>query len=145
MLKAALWPIVALVALFFFADPIKEQFLAGNIAKFKVGIIEINMRDSDIKPLTDRNVAVSLVGLQEDGVVILLFTGPNGYIQCYEPLNENDVAPFKDLEARGLVALDETINGNEHCLDVELTENGEKARIFITDLISAQLKTAKAT
>lgn len=147
MLKAALWPLVALVALFMFGEPIKDQFLAGNISRVKVGILELNMKQSELPSVSDINVASGLVDLPESGVVILLFTDQNGFTQCsgnqdLESFDEETSLPLMDLESRGLVTLKEYNGEDGKCFDIELTDNGKTARRFVTDLIAAQLKSA---
>jgi len=149
MLKVVVWPFVALVALFLFYQPIKEQFLAGNITRVKVGILELNMKETDLPSVSDQSVATALLDLPETGVVTLLFAGKSGYNQCagdqdLQQFDEEFTAPFEDLERRGLVTLKETNDADGKCLFVEPTDRGLTARRFISDLIAAQLKTAKA-
>jgi hypothetical protein len=149
--KILAWPLIALVAIFIFAGPIKEQLQSGNISTIKLGAIELNMRDQDsnLPQLTSREVAKGLVGLSEGQVVALLDTKPESpYQQCMgdQPPTDFDreyVNPFKDLAKRGLANVTQTGEKAEKCLELSLTEQGKAARKFITDLIAAQLKTAK--
>jgi hypothetical protein len=151
--KVLAWPLIALIGIVYFAGPIKDQLIAGKIESLKIGSLELNLRESDIAEVPDRSLALALAGLSEAAIVSLLFAEPNvAYTQCQGhtdrgEFDEETIRPFKDLEVRGLGTAKQERSGtgadNDLCLTLDLTDQGARARTFVLDLISAQLKTAK--
>lgn len=155
LVKALAWPFIALIALVLFTGPIKSLIQAGNLESVKIGSLELNLRAGDLPQVADRELANALTGLTSEGLVPLLSTEPDRPQEVCQmgsdqnEFNERTRRPFSVLHDRGLMNIeeqryeDEQGNVSDVCLTPLLTDLGIRARSFIIDLMSAQLKTAK--
>jgi hypothetical protein len=157
LIKATGWPLVSLLALLLFAQPLRRlvDTLSGEqFETIKLGGLELNIRASDLPRLSGA-VGTALAGLPERQMVILLQVSPTssqGYCRgignADSSFDTNTSAPIRDLEKRGLVSVKEQKGYSETCGDelmLRLTDLGVNARGFVVQLVAAQLKSAEPT
>jgi hypothetical protein len=150
LVKALAWPFIALIGIALFTGPIKSLINAGNLESVKIGSLELNLRASDLPQVPDRELATALMGLPEAGLVQLIATEPGRPAEhCQMGTDQDEFddktrRPFNDLSARGLLDVEEVeYESGGACLTPLLTDLGVRARTFVIDLMSAQMRTAK--
>ena len=149
LVKALAWPSIALIGIVLFTGPIKSLIRTGNLESVKIGSLELNLRASDLPQVTDRELSKALMGLPEAGIIQLLATEPGRPAEvCQMGTDQNEFdektrRPFYDLSARRLLDVEEAEYGDGSVrLTPLLTDLGIRARTFIIDLMTAQLRTA---
>jgi hypothetical protein len=158
LIRSLAWPLVAVLAIYLFYSPIEATLTtlserSSDIENIKLGSLELKIRTSEL-PKSSAAVAKSIAGLAEKEIVMLLEIMPAGYGYCRNnpsdsSFDENYRAPLSDLKARKLIEIEEQPGKNEPNCDLELyatlTKQGESARSFIVDLVTAQLKNANSS
>ncbi|NIV18645.1 MAG: hypothetical protein GWN47_09645 [Woeseiaceae bacterium] len=149
LVRALAWPTIALIGIVLFTGPVKGLIRAGNLESVKIGSLELNLRAGDLPQVTDRELARALTGLPEAAIIQLLATEPGRPVQVCQmgtdqgEFNEKTRRPLNDLSARKLLEIEEVqFEGGDVCLTPLLTDLGIRARTFIIDLMTAQLRTA---
>ena len=97
LIKAALWPLIALISIILFYSPIHSVLnnissRASDIGNIKLGSLELSMKVIDL-PTPDSETAGAFVKLDNDTVVELLFsTDETEHSSCYpsDPLENNN-------------------------------------------------------
>ncbi|WP_141630394.1 hypothetical protein [Sinorhizobium meliloti] len=155
LVKAALWPAIALIALLMFFSPLSQIIMsvsrrADQIETLKLGSLELNIQVSQL-PRADKETAEAISGMDNEMVRNLLFApdGSSLFGHCYKPeidLSQNEHAAIERLASKKLVTWTKSNDPGE-CAEhysVEITALGTKARRFLFDLISSQVSSSIA-
>jgi hypothetical protein len=152
LVKATLWPFVALLALIMFFGPVHSVLTslarrADQIQVFKLGYLELNIKASDL-PKATKKTAEALAQFDEEMVRRLIFvpsTSPY-FGSCHRRDIESSVIEKRALEKLALlnqVKLAKVESPPADCPEYysgELTKDGIETRDFLFKFISTQLK-----
>jgi hypothetical protein len=151
LIKAALWPAIALIAIILFYSPIRSVLdnvasRASDIQQIKLGSLELSIKVSDL-PIPDSETARAIVKLNDDTVVELLFsTGEQGRSRCYnsDPLEtDNYYVIDEQLSSSLLITLTKQASPQEWCKNehaIALTTLGTKVKDYLLKLLMSQIR-----
>ncbi len=153
LVKAAMWPSIAFFALVMFYVPVNSVMMslarrADQIQVFKLGYLELNIKESDL-PKATKKTAEILTQFDEEMVRRLMFVSSDVrfFGHCYRP----DISS-SDAERRALEKLhnlkqinfkkdDKNIpNGCIEYYSGEITDDGFETRNFLLKFMSTQFK-----
>ena len=147
LVKSALWPATAVLAIFLFYVPIRTVLdnlsqRANDIEKVQLGTLELNYRVTDL-PTPDIETAKVIVKLDEASIIeILSFWGGQ---PCYPgPLEQHpNYLLDKRLSDIALITMKPeapTASFCEHPHSINLTDLGHRTRDFLLKLLATQLR-----
>jgi hypothetical protein len=157
LVKAALWPAIALTALLMFFGPLTQIITsvsrrADQIQALKLGSLELNIQVSEL-PKADKETAEAISGMDNEMVRNLLFApeGTSVFGHCYAPqidMSQKEHDAIERLASRKLVTWSKDNDPpDKECIErysVQITAVGGKARLFLLSLISSQISTSTA-
>jgi hypothetical protein len=147
LIKASLWPIIAVIVLVMFHSPLYSLIdgIAGrtnSIDTIKIGNLELHVKISEL-PVPSGDIAAVLPKLDRDMTLSLLAIDKN-YGGCF-PRNDEGrkrLEVFHRLRLLSLVTLKNEEESFKECRDprlIELTQRGRDARSFLVSLLNSQI------
>jgi hypothetical protein len=150
LIKAALWPAIALIAIILFYSPIRSVLdnvasRASDIQQIKLGSLELSIKVGDL-PIPDSETARAIVKLNDETLIELLSsTGKDVTGRCYsDPLETDDhYAIDTQLSSHILITLSKQASPPEWCKNqyaIALTTLGTKVKDYLLKLLTTQTR-----
>jgi hypothetical protein len=153
LIKAALWPAIALVAIILFYSPIRAVLdnissRANEIEKIRLGSLELSVKVADL-PTADPATARAIVKLDNDTLIELFSLSQSGVGgSCYNetPINKSPrYTTDKTLSELSLITWTAGSGSSNDCkrpYDIKLTDLGLNVRDYLLSLLTAQVRKA---